>query len=554
MAPTRFTYHDDGTVTSEDRTLTEALPGILGRGLLLGRIPSGPAVVGHCQVGPHWCVFAREQGQVDFHGFALSDQHYAKAEYDPFVAAATYLEGRSVRDAVHAGPVEPPSSGIAADADEPLRAAYRCFLDGDPSLRQGAYVSILPPGLAPQISPLTCLAVVGRHADDEGSAAATSGPSPPTGGSRAVRRVSATADTMTLATGVEPRPPVDEDASEASWESIELDRGGDAVAASRPPRPEPTEATDLERRMTSLEDRLSSTRRVFAVALVATLLAGIGAGAALEHRIRRAAAASVPLATLTEGLGVEAPPDETLPAVAAHLRDLSTVAVQSGAWQAVLERRGVERDIFIDRLVDLSSRQKELLALADAQRPLATLATEARALGGIARSAADLEAVAASRQSLVDLAGRHDGLILLADSADDLRSLAGVSASLQGLAGSAVDLEKLASNADGLTALAADRRNIQTVADQHAALAALAADSTALRTLAADGAELMVFWERYGTAVQDLARQQESLSSLAERHRTIARLVEESPAIYALTAKADALLALLGPPAEPGSP
>jgi len=560
MAPTRFSFGEDGTVTSDDATLVESLPNILGRGLLLDQIPSSLPVVGHCQIGQRWCVFARERGETEIRGVVLPEEQYAKAGFDPFVVAATHFRGRGVRDAVANGPVNPPSSGLAHESDEPLRAAYSSFLAGDNRLRRGSYLSVLPAGLTPKSSPLSCLTVVGTATKNDAIPLPDTKPH----AARKPGRASTPASPLDETKGLpieeipwrptpKPAPPGSEDNDEASrsprasWKSVTLDRGGDAVGAARPPMPEPTAAADLEERLRTLEQQAASTRRMVVAGLAVALVLGLAAGVLLDTRIRTVASLSVPVTTIAHGLGVEAPPEEVDAAIEAHLRDLSTVAVQSGAWQAVLERRGVERDIFLDRLVDLSSRQKELLSLADRTRQLTTLAAKVEPLDKIAAAADDLVAISNTRGDLVDLAGRREELTSLAEAVGALNSIATVADSLLEVAGSAEDLVKLAPNADDLNALAGDRSDLQAVADQRAALAVLAANATALRTLADHGADLMVFWERYGGAVQTLARQQQNLSSLAERHRTLARLVEESPALYAM-ADNEALLKLADQP------
>jgi hypothetical protein len=589
MAPTRFSYGEDGAVTSDDTTLNELLPGILTRGLLLDRIPSSLPLVGHCRVVQRWCIFARERGESEIHGVVLPEEQYAQAGFDPFVVAATHLKGRDVRDAVEHGPVDPPASGLAQESDEPLRAAYSCFLAGDNRLRRGPYLSVLPADLTARVSPLSCLTVAGPRIVNDAiplpdtkphTARESEPPSTPVSPLDETRGLPIEEIPWRPAQKSAPPGPEDDTeapaAPDASWESVPLDRGGDSIAAARPPKPQPADPTDLDERLRTIEHRAASTRRILVAGLVIALLLGIVAGIVLETRIRRVASLSVPVTTIARGLGVEAPPREVEAAIEAHLRDLSTVAVQSGAWQAVLERRGVERDIFLDRLVDLSGRQKELLSLADKIRPLTTLAAKADSLDKLAPAADDLVGVSNSRDELVDLAKRREELISLADAVGALSSIAPVADSLLTIAGSADDLATLASNAENLNALAGDRHDLQAVADQSAALAALAANATALRTLADHGAELMVFWERYGGAVQTLARQQQSLSSLAERHRTLTRLVEEGPALSAmadnkalqtladrpgdvenlvrLAQNADALLAQIDAPTESGDP
>ncbi len=477
MRPIEFRITQDGTVLSDDPGLQEVLPEALGQVLKVGRLPADLPLVGHCRVGDRWCVFTRDPGERVIRGVALEAAAYAELDYDPFRTAAAHLGGHAVTEAVAAGPVEPPASGRASDAEQPLRAAYGGFLAGEPPLRRAPYLSVLPAGVASEVSPLSRL-----------TAEPPAAPQPGHGAAR-------------------------------SWASLPLDRGGDVTAAMPPTAAMPTGADDrLEERVLALEQRLAGTRRTLAIVLPLVLLLGLAGGILLNERIDGVAASSAKITTLAEGLGVEAPPSEMEQAIAAHLHDLSTAAVQSGAWQAVLARRGVEPGPFLNDLMDLGERKQQLLALSSQEGALKSLAGKAATLISLAPAADDLTALAGQREPILQLAQQEPPLTALAAAAPQLGTLAKDTTQLHGLAASAGDLERLAGDRAALTALAARR----------SALEALAGQATPIQTMVEHGADLMIFWERYGTAMESLAKEQVSLAMLAERYRTIERLVQDS--------------------------
>ncbi len=513
MNEVTFRFAADGSVFTDDPVLVQPLARVLGEVLRLDRIPASLALVGHCPVVGRWCVFAREQGEPDVRGVVLPEGAYAEVGFDPFVAAAAHLRGASLVAAVQRGPAEPATFPHEADGlADPLRTAYGCFLAGDPALRQGPYVSTLPAGLAPEISPLTCL-VVPRN------------------------RPAVIPAEEVFQSEEHTGHPTSSDGS--PWHSVDLERGGDTMSP-RPPTPEspvPAAAGDLERRLGALERRLARTRWMTAVGLLVTLVVGVAGGVLLASRLDRLDASTVKTATLAHGLGLEAGASSKPEAIEAHLHDLATVAVQSGAWQSGLRRRGVQPAHFLDQLVDMTQAHDSLLGLAADAAPLRQLAARAGSLSDLAPRSANLLTLASQEEALTDLASRQDALASLADHHDALDSLAGSAKTLSGLAASAQDLGALAGSRAALTALAGERP----------ALESLASRATPLRTLADQGAGLMVFWERYHHPLAALAERQQSLEALVQRQRTLERLVESSPELLSL-AQSDPLLRLVQRP------
>ncbi len=517
MSDVMFRFTPEGEVSSDEPSLVEPLAHVLGQVLRLDHVPRRLPLVGHCPVGGQWCVFSREADEPEIRGVVLSDRAYAEIAYDPFMAGAAHLGGDTLLAAVRIGPAEPPDARRpAASIPEPLRVAYGCFLAGAPELRRGPYVSVLPTGLAPELTPLTCLE--SRLQNDQ-------------------------ADSEGAAPGIDSGPSIHESEprDDSAWLAVDLQRGGDTVApppspaASAPPRP--AASNDLEHRLAALERSLGRTRRMLGGGLVLVLIAGIAGGFALSARLQHLESDTVQTATLARGLGIEAGGAAKPDAIEAHLHDLATVAVQSGAWQAGLRRRGVEPARFLDQLVDLGQAHDKLLGLASKAAPLGALAGDAGPLTELATRSADLVGLATQKDALGDLAAKHDSLVPLAAQQQPLSALAD----------QAKPLTTLAPKASALAKLAGLEGDLSTLARERSALTSLARRATPLRTLADDGAGLMVFWERYHEPLASLAERQASLEALVKRQRTLERLVESAPPLFSL-AESDPLLRLVQRP------
>jgi F0F1-type ATP synthase delta subunit len=546
-------------VKCSDEEWSEALRSVLVDTLHLDQIPSELPFLGHQEIGDMWCVFASGVGSRDLVGRLVPPALYSRLDLDPYVAVPTWL-----RDAAPIGFLDPdavpaPTQRTVKPLDVAelgpgyLRFAYGYFLSCERALRAATYWSVLPPGVPAKLSPLTCFAAQPAKPSELG--------------------VDGLFETGLADTEQPPR-------SEPDWTALELERpeeveepslvapgGGGRQGGGEPPADEATVA--------ALSRRLRRVQQLWVASVLVLVVAGAAATWMATRWAREEIAAvkrsSVPLSALLEGLNL---PDDGRPAeerIRAALRDLSTVAVQSGAWQEGLRSRGAEPEDVLGTLVDLSRLSTEKVRrLAAAEERIVRLAGDAAALERLADAESELQQLATVQPALSTVAGieptlssvaaRGDTVVGLTDSAQSLARLAERSSALVRLARQEGELDKLAEHAQVLSTLADQaagivtflerrQRSLEVLSDRSEELVALADASASVRELVARQRTI----ERLVRSSSDLFALAEnvSLRQLAERRELLAELERNLTELSALAANAPALLELAESPSPP---
>ncbi len=523
METTRFTVRlSEGEWRTEppDPSLDRALGHVFGHLARLDSVPAEVAVVGHVQLFGRWCAFLRPAGSARIEAALIDADRYARIGYDPFLIASRLFASEDLRRVVEGGSLPqvpaPPARPIPiASCGDYLPLAYARFLASELGERQELYVSVLPAGLPPEHSPLSCF---------------TAEPEPPA--PSPVRKPIPPAAPAS-ATHPAPADPAGQDHSRQDWFDRPLAHTPEAETASvspsppaaapdpTGPRPELAPAPHDDGRVAALERALrwrTIALAVTAAFLLGAIVLGIGQLGTLERRLADLDAGAARISTLTQGLGIPPEHDDPEAAIRARLYDLATVSVQSGAWNEGLRQRGVEPAEFLDRLVDLSREQ-----------PI---------LSRVAASGDELLALSGRREPLLALADANAPLLALAVQSEALARLTAVEARLTAAAAVQPALERLAGRAEDLDALARRRADVEQLLGQAATLTSAAREV----------ANLVVFMERHQRALEQLAQRGASLVELSAEQRHLIDLARKKSTLDALIASSDGLLALVDSP------
>ncbi len=544
----------DWVVQCDDEEWIDSLLSLLGETLHVHLVPPELELVGHQEIGDVWCVFASGAGTRDVVGCLVPSEVYGRFDLDPFVALPTWLGHAAPVRALNPDTVPEPTRRVVKPLDvrevgEPyLRFAYGYFLSCERALRTSTYWSVLPPGVPAKLSPLSCFAV-----DPPSSAELT----------------------LDELFGAQTQGRQHRTSSQPDWTALELER---PEALLEPPLNEsdgaaegPDDDPGTPPSVAALSQRLRRLRQLWIASVVVLVLAGVGTtwgalrwGAEQLADVRDS---SVPLSVLLEGLDL--PEDGRAPEerIRAALRDLSTVSIQSGAWQEGLRSRGAEPEDVLGTLVDLSSLSTERIRrLVEAEDRVVGLAEDAATLGRLADAEGELQqlvtaqpsltALASASDQLMELAPRSEPILKLADEADALGRLAKRNAALIQIARQQGDLEKLVDRAQVLATLADQaagivtflerrQRALEALADRSEELVSLAEASASIRELVARQRTI----ERLVRSSSDLFAVAENLPlrQLAERRELLAQLERDLAELAALAENAPALLELVQP-------
>jgi len=456
------------------------------------------AVVGHLELLPgQWCVLVKEPFQQEVRGVILVEEAYQSFSFDPFVVGAKVLTSDVLR--VLLASLDDPT-GDADVATSELGTAYARFLALDLDERHASYSS--HPGLFRE---------------------------PQTSGS------------------------IDVSQAESDWADLELtspetlQHESEIIAEEGSPDPASSQpsVTHLVERLTLLEDRLRRRTRALMIAICIAVLLGLGVSAfawiRFTDEVRQLDQAKVDLTTLNHGLRLTSQDIDPEEALIAKLRDLSTISLQSGAWQAGLQARGVDLEHLLDLLVLLYTEQDSLQVVLDNEPDIAEIARQRAALDDLATRQPQLAQLSDVTPAMMSLAEVAEPLQILAGHASPLAQLAAHQTSLVELAPHA---QRLATAEPEISRLVEHRQAVLALAARENELLSLLENARALNTVASEVARVLTFMEQRQADLEQLAKHRQALLALVSYQADLTSLAGNRSSLSALAAEQSKLLAL----------